>query len=831
VAGKDGVVMGESLASTSTLRPAFFPGGVHHRVPAPASWCIIALVRRRIHPLVYIDYRIRIPANALVMIVIGSVAWQRGLPPFWMAVLLVYGLAWPHLAFLNAKHGRNSKNAELTNLLVDALVNGSLMAAISYSLWPAAMLFTSLNVAFLSVAGIRFGAIATGVASAAALLTSAVIGFHFDPESSPLTIALCLFGFMAYTTVFGIVTNRQARKIVQSTKTIEQQKVELEQARETAERQAHERGEALERQTAIGDILRAINQSPTDYRPVCDAIVQGVVRLCDGTTGAVYRRDGDRVAVVSRHNFSPAAEAEMDRAYPVPLASDSVTARAIREGVPVHVADTQHDPEVPELARAIARAAGYHALLIVPLMREGEGIGAIGVARREPGHFSADQVELLQTFADQAAIAMENARLFEESRTRSLALARTLEEVQALDEVTQAISASLDLRRVLDTVLRHAVRLTKSEAGMIVEFRRATGTFAGIANVNLSPEYLASVERLVVDLDDVVLRKARETGRPFQIPDIELARSFLIRDATLQEGFRGMLIAPIVGDPLTRGIIVLRRQAARWSDREVEMLAALASQSKIAIDNARLFQQAQAASQAKSHFLATMSHELRTPLNAIIGYTELVQDGTYGEVPPKIGETLDRVEKSGRHLLGLINDVLDLSKIEAGQVTLTLSDYSMREVVHSVAQAVESLAADKHLALKVTVPADLPTGRGDERRLVQVLLNLVGNALKFTEAGSVEIDAALEDAAFVVSVTDTGPGIAPEDQRKIFEEFQQADTSATRAKGGTGLGLAIARRIVEMHGGRLWLESAPGKGSTFRVRLPVRVDAGTMAPA
>ena len=238
----------------------------------------------------------------------------------------------------------------------------------------------------------------------------------------------------------------------------------------------------------------------------------------------------------------------------------------------------------------------------------------------------------------------------------------------------------------------------------------------------------------------------------------------------------------------------------------------------------RLYEQLEAASRHKSEFLANMSHELRTPLNAILGYTELIQDGIYGEVSEKVRHVLDRLDKSGRHLLGLINDVLDLSKIEAGQLTLSLNDYSMKEIVQAVFTAVESLAAEKNLALKVSVPSDLPAGRGDERRLTQVLLNLVGNAIKFTEVGEVKVQAATLNGEFVVSVTDTGPGIAEADQQKIFHEFQQVDSSSTRAKGGTGLGLAIARRIVEMHGGRIWVESTPGKGSTFHFAVPVRVD-------
>jgi signal transduction histidine kinase len=218
-----------------------------------------------------------------------------------------------------------------------------------------------------------------------------------------------------------------------------------------------------------------------------------------------------------------------------------------------------------------------------------------------------------------------------------------------------------------------------------------------------------------------------------------------------------------------------------------------------------------------------MSHELRTPLNAVLGYAELIQDGIYGEVPAKMQDVLERIQQNGRHLLGLINDVLDLSKIEAGQLTLAPGDYSIRELVLDVVSATEALAAEKKLALEVDVSPDLPRGRGDERRLTQVLMNLVSNAIKFTEAGSVCIKAKVEDGSFVVAVSDTGVGIAQVNRERIFEEFQQVDTSSTRKKGGTGLGLAIARRIVELHGGRIWVESTPGQGSTFAFTLPLSV--------
>jgi PAS domain S-box-containing protein len=233
---------------------------------------------------------------------------------------------------------------------------------------------------------------------------------------------------------------------------------------------------------------------------------------------------------------------------------------------------------------------------------------------------------------------------------------------------------------------------------------------------------------------------------------------------------------------------------------------------------------AEAANKHKSEFLANMSHELRTPLNAILGYAELILDNIYGDVPDKIREVLERLDKNGRHLLNLINDVLDLSKIEAGQLVLSLDEYSMEDVIQTVITAVEALAAEKNLKLKVMVPADLKIGKGDQQRIAQVLLNLVGNAIKFTEHGEVKVEVGVSDETFFISVSDTGPGISKPDQKKIFEEFQQADGSSTREKGGTGLGLSIAKKIVEMHGGQIWVESTLGKGSDFRFTLPIRVE-------
>jgi signal transduction histidine kinase len=301
----------------------------------------------------------------------------------------------------------------------------------------------------------------------------------------------------------------------------------------------------------------------------------------------------------------------------------------------------------------------------------------------------------------------------------------------------------------------------------------------------------------------------------------------------LRAGYHAVLAVPLLRPDRIVGALVVRRKAPGVFPKPiVDLLQTFAAQSVLAIQNARLFHELEEKSHQlgleskhKSQFLANMSHELRTPLNAILGYTELILDNIYGETPDKMRSVLGRVQINGRHLLGLINDVLDLSKIEAGHLTLSLADYSLKDTAATVFTGVEALAAEKGLAFRLEMPPDLPRGRGDERRIAQVLLNLTGNAIKFTNAGEVTIKASAGSGTFTVAVLDTGPGIAPADQLRIFGEFQQVDASSTRVKGGSGLGLSIAKRIVELHGGRIWVESVLGSGSTFFFTLPIIVEA------
>jgi signal transduction histidine kinase len=327
--------------------------------------------------------------------------------------------------------------------------------------------------------------------------------------------------------------------------------------------------------------------------------------------------------------------------------------------------------------------------------------------------------------------------------------------------------------------------------------------------------------------------------KPVQIVDVLADPEYGMGELQKRSGYRTMLGVPLLRDGVPIGLLSVNRTTVRpFTDKQIELVTAFADQAVIAIENVRLFdeiqdksRQLEEASQHKSQFLANMSHELRTPLNAILGYTELMADGAYGEPSEKMLGILKRLEANGKHLLGLINDVLDLSKIEAGQLVLELSDYSVQDIAQTVRSTLEPLAADKKLTFKVEVAPQLPPGRGDGRRLTQVLINLVGNAIKFTDSGEVAIKAEANNGSFYVSVRDTGPGISATDQAKLFQEFQQADNAITRKKGGTGLGLAISKRIIEMHGGKIWVESQPGQGSTFAFTLPVIVEVQVEAAA
>jgi signal transduction histidine kinase/HAMP domain-containing protein len=441
--------------------------------------------------------------------------------------------------------------------------------------------------------------------------------------------------------------------------------------------------------------------------------------------------------------------------------------------------------------------------------------------------------ELADDFNRMAARLRESyADLESKVNIRTRELAQSVEELRALGEVSHAVNSTLDLETVLSTIVAKAVQISDTDAGTIYVFDDSCGEFVLRATHGMSSDLIAAVGSFRMRIGELVVGQAAARRISIQVPDINELPSSPLQQIVIKAGYNAMLAVPLLSpDRIVGALVVRRKQPGAFPRPTVDLLQTFAAQSVLAVQNARLFheieeksRQLKLESRHKSQFLANMSHELRTPLNAILGYTELMLDNIYGDLSDKMRGVLDRVQINGKHLLGLINDVLDLSKIEAGQLTLSIVDYSLDEVVQGVFTSLEALAAEKRLAFKTEVASALPRGRGDERRIMQVLLNLTGNAIKFTDAGGVVIKACAQNGAFTIAVCDTGPGIRPADQARIFGEFQQGDASSTRAKGGSGLGLSIAKRIVELHGGRIWVESTPGAGSSFFFTIPITVE-------
>jgi signal transduction histidine kinase len=463
----------------------------------------------------------------------------------------------------------------------------------------------------------------------------------------------------------------------------------------------------------------------------------------------------------------------------------------------------------------------------------------VGAQQLETSHFdhrinvrTGDEIEDLADHFNRMADELQGSygRLEQKVAERTRDLARSVGELKALEEVGRAVASSLDIKSVLATILTRAVEITHADAGAIYSYDASRDAFELAGTYALDAAVQEAIRATRIRLDESAMGLSAKQREPIGIPDLTRAPHYPLRDITVAAGYRSVLVVPLLGQDEILGALVLqRRVAGDFPASTVALMRTFADQSVLAMKNAQLFREVEQqgrelalANEHKSQFFANMSHELRTPLNGILGFAELLVDGLYGTLPDKALEILERIQKDGKHLLSLINDVLDISKIEAGQLTLALDEYSLQGIVETVVASTASLARAKGITVNAVVSPDLPVGYGDERRLTQVLLNLVGNAIKFTDSGSVEVRAQAMDDHFIVAVQDTGPGIPASERARIFEDFQQVDNSITRQKGGTGLGLSIARRLVDVHGGRIDLQSTPGVGSTFTVYLPIR---------
>ena len=786
--------------------------------------------------------------------------------------------------------------------------------------------------------------------------------------------------------------------------------VQLQDANAKQEERTRQLTEALEQQTATAELLRVISRSPTDVQPVFDAIAHEVVRLCGASYSVVTRFDGELLHLAALEHVRPEGVEAVKQAFPSRPSRITTTTRAILERAVVHVPDVLEDPEYD---KSVAAGVRNRSTLAVPMLHNGEPIGTISVGRLAPQPFTDEQIGLLQTFADQAVIAVENVRLFRELQARTQELTRSVEELRALGEVGRAVSGSLDIESVLTSIVSHAVDLSRADAGWIYEFDETARAFEPRANYGVAADVMDPLSRLRIRIGDGGIGQAAATRAPVQIPDLETEPSYTV-PFVREAGYRALLAVPLLGDGRVIGGLVVSRRApgafaqgvvdllqtfatqsviairnarlfreideksraleelsrnqdqlhrlstalqeplslseqltrvldaarqvvgldrlyiwtlspagdglmvsaqagfgdaewkdlvrvtipideagalsAVWRDGEpllftdetplpqkyrlpppysrlaglrvksflvvpmiargrtvgvlaadnrvsrapiavatVDLLQTFAAQAAVAVENARLFQEIQeksrqlaVASQHKSEFLANMSHELRTPLNAIIGFSEVLSERMFGELNEKQEEYSKDIHASGQHLLSLINDILDLSKIEAGRMELELSDFHLPTALDSALTLVRERAGRRSIALHTNIDNRLGQIQADERKVRQVVLNLLSNAIKFTpEGGRIEVSAVPKDGLVEVSVSDSGVGIAPEDQEAVFEEFRQVGTAAKKVEG-TGLGLTLCRKFVGLHGGRIWVKSEEGVGSTFTFTIPVR---------
>ena len=592
-----------------------------------------------------------------------------------------------------------------------------------------------------------------------------------------------------------------------------------------------ELSEALEQQTAASQVLQVISSSPGELEPVFQAMLENAMRICEAKFGILFEfADGAFRALFTLG--LPPAFVHFHR-EPRVWGPDTGLGQLARTRQTVHVKDTRTDRAYAERdagRMAAIELGGVRTFVAVPMLKEGELVGAIVIFRQDARPFSDKQIELVTTFASQAVIAIENSRLLNALRERTHELARSVEGLRALGEVTQAVNSTLDLEMVLSTIVAKAVQLSGTDAGVIYVFDAAEQLFHLRATYGLSEELIAAIRDQSTGMSSAISQATRD-GEPHQIADVANEAASPVRELAMRAGFRARLILPLMdGAEVVGALVVRRKQPGEFPTDTVDVLQTFATQSVLAIKNARLFseieeksRQLAEASQHKSQFLASMSHELRTPLNAIIGLTEMIVSNAAKFGAEKVQEPLRRVHGAGTHLLGLINEVLDLSKIEAGKLELNPEPVNLARLIDEVIGTAGQLAEKNNNRLVMESTDSLGPLTADPMRLKQILLNLLSNACKFTKDGEValRVHQVADGRDWIeLAIADTGIGLTPEQQAKLFQDFTQANSLTARRYGGTGLGLALSRKLARMMGGDVTVASEPGKGSVFTVRLP-----------
>jgi signal transduction histidine kinase/ActR/RegA family two-component response regulator len=583
---------------------------------------------------------------------------------------------------------------------------------------------------------------------------------------------------------------------------------------------------ASEQFAATSEVLTALGRNTNDPDAVLGTIVENARRLCRAEVAQIYRVDGD-VFQLAKAVGDTDEHAEYLTRHPMTVDRKSLVGRVGLGRKTEQIVDVLDDPDYGRYD--LQRIGGFRTLLGSPLLLDDEVVGVLTVQRSEVEAFDQRETAVIEVFSAQAAIAIRTLDLVKALEVRSVELARKVDQLQALADVGEAVSSSLDLDEVLLTIVMNAVRMSGADGGSIMQYVEHDHSFSVRTTHGTSDELIAKLHSIRIEIDSTLVGRAAREGRPLQVPDLTQVE----RDPHLQlmfdYGWRSVLVAPMLRQGQIVGALVIRRKTPHtFSESTTDLLETFASQSALAIYNAGLFRELevkkdelQIASQHKSEFLASMSHELRTPLNAVIGFAEVLLERMFGDINARQEEYLRDIWSSGKHLLALLNEILDLSKVEAGRMELAASTFVVRDAVEYVMSMVRERAALHGITLELDLGADVGVIYADEMRFKQVVLNLVSNAVKFTpDSGHVRVSATINDDQVVVTVSDDGPGIAAEDRDRIFESFQQGGRGAPTDEG-TGLGLTLSRRIVELSGGRMWLDSDVGRGSIFGFSVPL----------